>query len=63
MTTETTVATDTATDTAATTAAAAAVAPAPERLPESREVPAVRRRASCDYWDLAACTWVRCPDS
>ena len=59
MTTETTV----AADTAATTATAAAVPPAPERLPEPREVPAVHRRPSGDYWDLAACTWVRYPDS
>jgi hypothetical protein len=56
MTTETTVATDPA-DTAATTAAA------PERLTQAGAVPAVRRRESCDYWDLATCSWVRCPDA
>lgn len=56
MTTETTVATGTA-----ATADAAAMPAAPEPQPEPRAVPAVQRRESCDYWDLATCTWVRCP--
>jgi hypothetical protein len=59
MTSETTL----GTDTPATTPAAASMPTAPERLAEPGAVPAVRRRASCDYWDLATCTWVRCPDA
>ena len=61
MTTETTVATDT-TGTGATTAAGTMPA-TPERVAQAGAAPAVRRRESCDYWDLATCTWVRCPDA
>lgn len=62
MTSETTVATDPAA-TAATTAAAGTMPAAPERLAQAGAVPAVRRRETCDYWDLATCSWVRCPDA
>jgi hypothetical protein len=34
----------------------------PETLPEQRQTPTVVRRPTGDYWDLAAGTWVRCPD-